>query len=191
MVMNNMDEVLKKIGLRLRAARTALTDLQSQDFARILNIAPSTYSQHEKGKRSPSIESILKYAEYYKIHTEWILTGNSTITFPYDKDKEIKVKHKAYLLGLEDNTYLPQLKNNSQCIVDVEVLLMIFAEMLKALDKVNASLSIQDIQDFSLDIYNNVAMLDISTESKKSMISLSIESLIKGLNNNRNINHAS
>ena len=60
MMVNSMESVLKKIGLRLKSARTALTDLQSQDFAKILNIAPSTYSQHEKGKRSPSIESIIK-----------------------------------------------------------------------------------------------------------------------------------
>lgn len=191
MVMNSMEEILKKIGLRLKAARTSLTDLQSQDFAKILNIAPSTYSQHEKGKRSPSIESILKYAEYYKIHPEWILTGNSCITLPFDKDKEIKVKHKAYLLGLEDNTYLPQLKNNSQCLVDVELLLMIFSEMIKALEKITTALSLNDIQDFCLDIYNNVAVLDVSVENKKSMIILSIESLIKGLNNNKNINKAS
>jgi len=191
MMMNSMEEELKKIGLRLKVARTALTNLQSQDFAKILNIAPSTYSQHEKGKRSPSIESILKYAKYYKIHPEWILTGNSCITYPYDKDNEIKVKHKAYLLGLEDNTYLPQLKNNSQCIVDIELLLIIFAEIIKALDKFTMALNIDDIQDFCLDVYNNVAVLDVSLENKKRMISLSIESLIKGLNNNKNINQAS
>tara|TARA_R110000868_G_scaffold395125_1_gene666675 strand:+ start:2542 stop:2874 length:333 start_codon:yes stop_codon:yes gene_type:complete len=100
--------------------------LKSRDFARILNIAPSAYSQHEKGKRLPSIESILKYAKSYKIHPEWILTGDSCITYPCNKDNEIKVKHKDSLLGLKDNTYLPQLKNNSQCIVDVEVLLSEF-----------------------------------------------------------------
>tara|TARA_R110002072_G_scaffold202521_1_gene360427 strand:- start:13534 stop:14100 length:567 start_codon:yes stop_codon:yes gene_type:complete len=183
-----MESVLKKIGLRLKSARTALTDLQSQDFAKILNIAPSTYSQHEKGKRSPSIESIIKYAEYYSIHPEWILTGNSCITNPYDRDNEIKVRDKALLLGLEDNLFLPQVKLNSQCVVDVEILLEIFSEIIKASIKLSPSLSIEELQEFCLDIYNNVAPLDASIENKINMISLSIESLIKGLGKNIELN---
>tara|TARA_R110000868_G_scaffold164572_2_gene397310 strand:+ start:339 stop:908 length:570 start_codon:yes stop_codon:yes gene_type:complete len=182
-----MEDKLKKIGLRLKAVRKSLTNLQSQDFAKILNIAPSTYSQHEKGKRSPSIESILKYAEYYKIHPEWILTGNSCITNPYDRENEIKVRNKALVLGLEDNVYMPQIKSNSHSVVDVEILLIIFSEMINVSTSTSLSLNIQELQEFCIDIYNNVSILDTSIEDKKNMISLAVDSLVKGLKKSKQL----
>lgn len=48
-------------------------DLSQQDVAAAINVARSTYTQYETGKRLPSIEVLTKLAEYFGVSTDEIL----------------------------------------------------------------------------------------------------------------------
>lgn len=65
------NEVLK--GLRKESK------MSQEEFAKIINVTQRTYSHYEKGDREPSIDTILKIADYYRIPTD-VLLGRYQIT---------------------------------------------------------------------------------------------------------------
>ena len=49
--------------------------LSQKDLADILQVKQATISNWEKGTREPSIKDILKIKQYFKISTDYLLTG--------------------------------------------------------------------------------------------------------------------
>lgn len=59
------NEVLKELRIERK--------LTQAEIAKIVNISQRAYSFYEKGEREPSIETILKLAEYYQVPTDILL----------------------------------------------------------------------------------------------------------------------
>lgn len=174
-------DLIKTIGGRLKAARLALTDKQSLEIAKTLCVAPSTYSQHENGKRAPSLEMLMKYSAYYKISPAWLLTGNANITEPYCKTSEEKIRKQLFILDLEDHSLLTPIHSIGNNLVNLELLLEVFMQLMQKFSMLNNHLSQKELTNFCLDIYNSLVNVDTSINNKKNMILLSIDSLNTGL----------
>lgn len=65
----------QQIGTRLREARRAAGYSSARYFATTHNIPESTYSQHETGKRSLSVDMLLHYSTLLQVNPGWLLTG--------------------------------------------------------------------------------------------------------------------
>lgn len=174
-------ELAKIIGLRLKAVRLAITDKNGLNIAQDLQIAPSTYSQHETGKRMLSLDALLRYCEYYQISSEWLLTGKATITEPYCKQKEEKIKKQLFILNIEDNAKLLAINQLGCNTVDLNLLFNIFSQLVFKFSSIDKYLSSKELTNYCLDIYNNLINLEINDAQQQSMIALSIDSLNAGL----------
>lgn len=75
--MKNREKIKKEIGQRIKTERTKLSLYQDQ-LAKILGVERPTISQIESGRNFPSVETLLKLSEVFKVSTDWILTGNTT-----------------------------------------------------------------------------------------------------------------
>ena len=61
-----VDLDMKRLGSRIRDNRNRL-DLTQSELAEKLNISTSTIGMYEQGRRTPPIESLLKFSEIFKI----------------------------------------------------------------------------------------------------------------------------
>ena len=64
---------MKKLHIVLKEEREN-TNLTQTDVANILNITQQAYAHYESGKRTPSIETLIKLADFYKVSLDY-LTG--------------------------------------------------------------------------------------------------------------------
>ena len=60
--------------------------LNQSELAKELGISQNTYSQYETGARQPSLEMLVKLAEFYFVSTDYIL-GLTDNPEPYPKRK--------------------------------------------------------------------------------------------------------
>ncbi|SNT06210.1 DNA-binding transcriptional regulator, XRE-family HTH domain [Anaerovirgula multivorans] len=91
---------------RLRNLRKAL-DLSQEELGQKFNLAKSTISQYELGKRTPDSIMLEKFADFFNVTVDYLL-GRSEIKNPYDRDvslvKEPSLETKYYHL---DKSRLP------------------------------------------------------------------------------------
>ncbi|MFZ5967390.1 MAG: helix-turn-helix domain-containing protein [Bacillota bacterium] len=78
-------------GNRLRNLRKAL-NLSQEELGQKFNLAKSTISQYELGKRSPDSTMLEKLADFFNVSVDYLL-GRTEIKKPYDKDETVE---KAY-----------------------------------------------------------------------------------------------
>ena len=69
------------LGNRIKSLRET-SNINQQDFAKKLNIANTTLSQYESGKRIPSDSVKKQIAEYFNVSLDYLM-GNSDIKNPY------------------------------------------------------------------------------------------------------------
>lgn len=81
----------QRIGKKLRIL-IAEKDLSKKEVAEFVGVDPATLSNHLRGKYSPSIEVLSKYAELLKIDINNLLTS--------DNDEQLKVAEKPNPYGL-------------------------------------------------------------------------------------------
>ena len=65
----------RAVGERLRLFRE-LKGLSQVDFARRVDLAPNTYNQLERGRNYPSVETLWKIADTYRLDMNWLLGGD-------------------------------------------------------------------------------------------------------------------
>jgi transcriptional regulator with XRE-family HTH domain len=70
-----MNSLTEQVGHRLRLARQAAGFKTARAFAQEHNIAQSTYSQYETGKRHFSVSVLAKLANCLKINPNWLILG--------------------------------------------------------------------------------------------------------------------
>ncbi|HCX60936.1 MULTISPECIES: helix-turn-helix domain-containing protein [Sedimentibacter] len=86
-----------KISERIRYLRLK-NNLTAKDLSLILGTSESAISLYENGKRKPSIELILKMADYFNVSTDFILGADkNTIT---DSEKIIDIDFSEVLESL-------------------------------------------------------------------------------------------
>lgn len=61
-----------EIGQNLRKIREE-HNLRQEDIAGKLNLAKNTYNQYENNKRTPTIESLWKIADFYKTSIDYLV----------------------------------------------------------------------------------------------------------------------
>lgn len=77
---------------RLRSLREEKNIIQ-RDLAEEFNLTRATIASYETGKSMPSIDVVLKYADYFNCSVDYILGRTDYKNFSYTKDKEIKILH--------------------------------------------------------------------------------------------------
>lgn len=70
-----MNSLSEQVGQRLRLARQAAGFKTARAFAQAHDIAQSTYSQYETGKRHFSVGVLAKLTECLKINPNWLVCG--------------------------------------------------------------------------------------------------------------------
>lgn len=71
-----MSEIYIQIGARLREARMRAGYIRGIDFAEKVGVNKPTYSNHENGNKSISIESLIEYARHLDVSWQYLATGN-------------------------------------------------------------------------------------------------------------------
>lgn len=66
----------KECGKRLKELRM-LSGKTQLEVSQEINISTDTISKIEQGKRSPSVSLVEELSRYYKISTDYIITGSS------------------------------------------------------------------------------------------------------------------
>lgn len=81
----------------IRNLRTK-NNLSSKELSKILNISESSVSLYEKGKRKPSLDLLIKIADYFSVSTDYLL-GIS------DKENENNMAEKDFSMLIENIVY--------------------------------------------------------------------------------------
>lgn len=96
------------IGQRIRARRQEL-GLTQDDIAKALGVTPQHISAIELDQRAPSLEFLVRLAEYLGSTTDFLLTGKKTIVcdlMPVIKaDKKLSLKVKNALIAMVEELY--------------------------------------------------------------------------------------
>lgn len=181
--MNNTD---KEIGLRLKIARKAAGYNTAISFSQSINIAKSTYSQHENGTRGLTAEQIMFYSECLNVEPSWLLTGFGH-PCPTFKDKESR---RAFIDNevndLINLNMLPVVKNvtitmeDNATIINMSLFSKIIISAIDELSKNNTRVQANELVKFCIDMYNNIEFLSSDEKEKESIINLSIKSMLLG-----------
>jgi transcriptional regulator with XRE-family HTH domain len=179
-----MSEVDKAIGLRLRIARKTAGFKTALDFAKQQQLAKSTYSQHENGKRALTAEQIIHYAQQLEVEASWLLTGSGH-PCPRGENKAQRIAamnkeidgHLAPCFLTHIKNIPIELKDNS-AMVNMELLAKIMVSTLKALIPRGLNINAEELMVFCVDVYNNLEFLLTGDEEKDKMVKLSIHSLL-------------
>lgn len=75
------------IGKNIKAIRETL-GLSIKDTANLLELSPIRYSNYERNKRQPDLETLLAIANFFKVSIDFLINGEK---IKYD-DKEITKK---------------------------------------------------------------------------------------------------
>lgn len=183
-----MNDTIKKIGIRLKAARKSAGYRSATAFASEKNIPMSTYSQHEGGKRSINAEMILYYCEQFAIEPGWLLSGYGTPFTADNKDLRKKSKILHDMLEEESDLALDEEQENSLSPivsdvtrVDVQLYKEILVRLLPLYREDNIQISDKELIDFSVEVYNGIVTTSAAMKDKIAMIELSIASLKRGV----------
>ncbi len=96
------------IGQRIRERRQEL-GLTQDEIAKALSVTPQHISAIELDQRSPSLDFLVRLAEYLGTTTDFLLTGKETIiceTLPVIKaDKKLPLEIKNALVTIVEGLY--------------------------------------------------------------------------------------
>lgn len=96
------------IGQRIRARRQEL-GLTQDDIAKALSVTPQHISAIELDQRAPSLDFMVKLAEYLGTTTDFLLTGRETVVcdlIPVIKaDKRLPLEIKNALVTIVEGLY--------------------------------------------------------------------------------------
>ncbi|WP_342515567.1 helix-turn-helix transcriptional regulator [Sutcliffiella sp. FSL R7-0096] len=79
----------KKFGSRLRELRKKHTNYTMKEFGAIFNLAESTISGYENGARTPDIEILHKFADYFDVDLDFLTARTEKPVNQIKKAKEI------------------------------------------------------------------------------------------------------
>ena len=77
----------KEIHIRLRAARKAAGFKSAYDFADLIGVPRTTYSQHERGDRNIKDDYLEMYAKNLKVNEAWLRNGKGAAFLNPDSEK--------------------------------------------------------------------------------------------------------
>lgn len=142
-----MHELDQQIGKRLQQARKAAGFRSARAFARHHNIAESTYSQHETGKRSLSPRMVLHYCDCFKINPGWLVSGQGSGAATGNNDNE-QLTHIAILKKALQQAFLRFSPEKTSEKIDeiVEYSLSIYKNVISATENMHAKSNSEDVK---------------------------------------------
>ncbi|MDD4780753.1 MAG: helix-turn-helix transcriptional regulator [Tissierellia bacterium] len=124
---------------RLRQLRIT-NNLTAKEFGNIFKISSSSVSLYENGKRTPSIDLIIKIAKYFNVSTDYLLgvtsLPNSTSSYIQDSNVDIAkiIEYTIHLMDTDENLVFKNLpidnrfknlfKNSLDCLVETYAFFM-------------------------------------------------------------------
>lgn len=109
--------VLKEIGQRLRGIRTQ-SALTIEELSKMINIAPKTISNYERGERQASVEYLTLLYENLEANLEYIVAGKGSMFIEDNSGKNVYCDNIVYVPIFD-------IKNaaGSGCIVENETVI--------------------------------------------------------------------
>lgn len=89
-------KVLKEIGQRLREIRTQ-SALTIEELSKMINIAPKTISNYERGERQASVEYLTLLYEHLNACLEWIVSGKGPMFFDIESGQKVFMDNITYI----------------------------------------------------------------------------------------------
>lgn len=176
---------LKDIPKRLKMVRIASGYRTAREFVQAHDIPVSTYSQHERGERTLTLENVAYYAALLKLEPSWLITGKGSPCEKY-ADQELE---KRILIAQEE-----MIKNGELQVVDTPIISaechysminsFVFGktlEQLVPLLRLIPDSKVSDAVNFCFEIYNRIVATNAEGDDKIDLIKLCFESFIKGL----------
>ncbi|MEI7475305.1 MAG: LexA family transcriptional regulator [bacterium] len=109
--------VLKEIGLRLRNIRLQ-SALTIDELSKMINIAPKTISNYERGERQASVEYLTLLYENLAANLEYIVAGKGTMFLADDSGINVYPENITYI-----PIYYGKTAAGSGCIIDNEAVI--------------------------------------------------------------------
>lgn len=117
-----------KTGEKIRCLR-AKQNLTAKELSKVLNISESSVSLIENGKRKPSLEIIIKVADYFKVTTDFLLGYSDSLNMENNQtDISDVMENTITLLNNCDNILFEGkkmdqktvmfFKNNLHCLLE-------------------------------------------------------------------------
>ncbi len=164
------------LSARLKAARKAAGYKTSKEFIEKNKIPPSTYSQHETGRRKPNDNLIKQYSKLLNVNFDWLKIGEGD---PY-ADKQLVVKQKKFLQ--EEMLDLSQWKSvaASAEIINESLLTEILKQLLE-LHK-TAEFPIETIANTASGIYTDIVSIEKSCDIQVKLVTTAVSAFKRYIN---------
>jgi transcriptional regulator with XRE-family HTH domain len=178
-----MESINRGIGARLSAARRVVFS-SAREFANKYQMAESTYSQHETGKRALSVSVLLNYACWLEVSPGWLLTGEGA---PYPDHDDTTRESKLYQnLSVLDQVQIAKMHNNylikgNVARVEVHLFSYAFKYFFRLCKEHTLLLDAEKSLSLLIDTYNSIVQTGASIEDKYRMVELSMDSIFRGL----------
>lgn len=100
---------MDSIGKRIKHLRDELK-LSQQEIADITGISRGNISNYEKGRVVPAADTIIAFARYFNVSTDWLLTGAEKANIRTEVTGEEKEMLKMYRdLSPDDKEFIKQI----------------------------------------------------------------------------------
>ena len=180
-----MTHFIADIPKRLKIARVASGYKTARELTEKYAIPASTYSQHENGKRTLSLENIISYSELFKVDPTWLITGQGDPCGEYgSKELEEKILAEQERLGQTgelDAYAIPTISlEHKYSMVNTSVLKKILLQLLPVLKQIPEP-NMEESLDFCFDLYNKIIVTNADGEERSRIIGVCLESFFKGL----------
>ncbi|MBA2648730.1 MAG: helix-turn-helix transcriptional regulator [Legionella sp.] len=179
---------------RLKIIRVAAGYQTAKAFTDKNGIPASTYSQHENGKRSLSLENIVNYATLCHVDPAWLITGQGDPCendLKYLQDKIFLEQERLEHIGELESNAIPSLSLEDRfSFVNVSLFKKILLAFFETLND-NPKFKVEEVLEFCFDLYNKILSTNATGEEQSRIILVCIDSFFKGLgvrNNDKTIN---
>lgn len=100
---------MRTFGERLRKLRQD-RELKQEQIAAILNVSPSSVGMYERGEREPSLDTLIKLSEFYKVSLDYLLKGK--------KEDDILLNRNLYFFDSSNlsNEELEEIKKHIEFV---------------------------------------------------------------------------
>lgn len=155
-----------RLPARLKAARKAAGYKTSRAFIDAHDIPPSTYSQHETGRRAPNDATLKEYSKLFNVNFEWLKTGEGS-AFSSRTNRQAKETLKEEMLDLHS-----QASNQS---LNEELLTAIIEQLLKQPKKQSSA----KIAKATAEIYQDIVSSESETDIQIKMVTTAVKAFMR------------
>lgn len=180
-----MMSIVEAISQRLKVVRKAAGFNTAKSFAESQGIPVTTYCQHESGKRSLNIESLINYSTILKIEPTWLLTGEGSPCNTIS-NKKFESRILEEIDKIENHAGIvvhvaPLISDEHQySTVNIGLLKKILLSLMPLMTKIPDCKKSESIE-FCLDLYNKIISSNSTGAERINLIKISLDSYFSGM----------